>query len=321
MSGFDAVKGAENLSGDIYGLRTFRVTPNGDLAGLTYKQPIISGLNRARCGAGRDHRAPSENCMCGFYALDEDNQLWADGVIAVVRLSGRILVCERGLRAEVLEIVALAEMGKPFADHLGLPWFTTRAEMLSVFPLTKISRPAAPEHDRVEPKKASALSTSFRDRLRSARAFASRQLVNLVGFALALGVVAGMTFTFVNFYGLSDAIVFLPLATVVMTAHILRRTTTESTFEIAGAGATVVLLNQSEMDLTKLPDDSITAIGVLAFLFVTLHISNIILEKLKTRSNSVSFKASSMIATTAASFPSRSLAPNPVKTTTDHEGR
>src|SRR5699024_7306267 len=80
------------------------------------------GINQALCmNPMRSHEslasAPNDNCSCGFYVYDSKNIWWDDNktnddgehlIKAVVRVSGKVLLCERGLRAQKIEILAVS---------------------------------------------------------------------------------------------------------------------------------------------------------------------------------------------------------------------
>lgn len=106
-----------------------------------------------------EHSAPVQDCTCGFYAWNvhsvstviRENLIYgyAPGIVA---LTGRILVGERGYRAEKARIVALGLPGKavgmwsvdvpvvplPEEWQKAVPVFKTVTEMLRAFPLSKI---------------------------------------------------------------------------------------------------------------------------------------------------------------------------------------
>lgn len=61
--------------------------------------------DRAECyglidGVTATHAAPAEACTCGFYAVRDPNELAASPVLIEVELFGRVIVYERGYRAE-----------------------------------------------------------------------------------------------------------------------------------------------------------------------------------------------------------------------------
>lgn len=155
---FDERMSAEPVVGEVLALRSFLIDPDTwTLGGLTFHQEIAPGVNVAQCGLveADGHVAPEEGCLCGWYAYDEVRH-WgglAGGhphkpvgleVSAVVRLSGKIIVCERGLKAEGMEVVAVAtEPSNASFIHGVLPGvevFWDEASMLKRYPLQRLSR-------------------------------------------------------------------------------------------------------------------------------------------------------------------------------------
>lgn len=124
---------APDLLEKVIGYRSWSVTDDGHLVPVTVKsrrwQP---GVNHAVCDEAtcralmapaldiihghqpvtwEPHRAPRDGCHCGFYAHHRPNQgvshsPWVQGVIAAW---GTLEVHHHGFRAEVAEVLALAE--------------------------------------------------------------------------------------------------------------------------------------------------------------------------------------------------------------------
>lgn len=112
-------------------------------------------------GADHDAPAPVEECTCGFYGWNNARFLddtrthlygWLPVMntyfgVGVVALTGRILVGEKGYRAECAKLVAL---GGPWSwtwgqkRDLGVPLYRTVENMLQAFPLSKIEMPCGP---------------------------------------------------------------------------------------------------------------------------------------------------------------------------------
>lgn len=75
-------------------------------------RPAVRGTffgasSRAECGEGHLHQVPEPTCTCGFYALGDSDELaerlgpWRPEEVELdVELTGRVVVHERGLRAE-----------------------------------------------------------------------------------------------------------------------------------------------------------------------------------------------------------------------------
>mgnify|MGYP000992438220 CR=1 FL=1 len=149
-SNFSAIRNAEPLVSDVLAVREF-IYADGELAGLTYKQPLLPGINEAQCPSGR-HSAPEPGHSCGFYAFDDPSKRFGsfselygdDEIAAVVRLSGRVIVCESGVRAERMELVAFStasmDMRNELEDKFSVPGFATREKMLDVFQVEKLER-------------------------------------------------------------------------------------------------------------------------------------------------------------------------------------
>lgn len=114
-------------------------------------------LGRTR-RADPTHRPPVERCECGIYAwnalrpITESIFLSSLCAVGVVSLSGRILVGEKGYRAERAEVLALGgnvawDQKRFLREHahmgsLPVPVFETVEQMLAEFPLSKIEVPA-----------------------------------------------------------------------------------------------------------------------------------------------------------------------------------
>jgi hypothetical protein len=66
---------------------------------------LYGAVATATCELGESHDAPDARCTCGFYAVDEDEDLWRLGggdpelVVLDVDLSGRLIEHEHGYRA------------------------------------------------------------------------------------------------------------------------------------------------------------------------------------------------------------------------------
>ncbi len=51
--------------------------------------------------------SPDESCSCGFYAVSDPDNATYHGVLVEVELSGRVIVAERGYRAQFLRVAAI----------------------------------------------------------------------------------------------------------------------------------------------------------------------------------------------------------------------
>lgn len=98
---------------DVHGLRTFRVSDDGQLL------PVIAlddswrgGTCIARCRRDPGHQAPVDQCRCGIYTfrnlrvLREQYQQ-ADLLVAVVALEGQTLAGSRGWRSQAARVLAI----------------------------------------------------------------------------------------------------------------------------------------------------------------------------------------------------------------------
>lgn len=141
--------GVDQFFGDVYASRRFqlKVTAHGYLlVGVAFKQPIVDGINVSQCGRW-DHPSPDPYCTCGFYAFDDaKSRVPTLGVTvdAVVRLSGRTVIADHGVRAERMEIVAVSSSKPQIREKLQsiikAAVFTSRDAMFDEYPLTKLER-------------------------------------------------------------------------------------------------------------------------------------------------------------------------------------
>lgn len=110
------------VPGSVVGFRQFRVRPDGSLAPLFVDDaPWRVGVTEARCTLDRAHRPPDPGCRCGLYAwYHPDDALLhrAPGLVtAAVRLEGRIVLGEHGLRAERGEVTAVCLPSRLTTPH------------------------------------------------------------------------------------------------------------------------------------------------------------------------------------------------------------
>jgi hypothetical protein len=119
------------VAGTIRGVRSFRVTPDGVLTGVTQKEcAFIPGVNHAECRsldflfrvvAVRKHPVASLNCGCGYYAYfdgSNDYRMYLvleeflhpghiAGFTGIIEGTGVVTFGSRGFRASKAELVAL----------------------------------------------------------------------------------------------------------------------------------------------------------------------------------------------------------------------
>lgn len=146
MDGFDGTDGYDFSINPVLGIRGFRIMEDGSgtLTGWSYQTPWEPGVNQAECGrrhytstcqllhnhdnwgsSARRWTAPTKECIkrtgcedirnmeaCdhGFWAYFDDIEADAirqDTTTAVISASGRVLVGEKGFRAEKAQIEAI----------------------------------------------------------------------------------------------------------------------------------------------------------------------------------------------------------------------
>lgn len=156
---FQNVKATDDyLVGDVVALREFRLyEEKSSIGGLVYNQTILPGKNVAQCAVYReseDHVPPMESCRCGWYAYDEhrrwDQRLTSPEAAeegrfsAIVLLSGRLVVCERGIKAQHMEVKAVtihpADRTAVLAILPDVEVFDSEEEMLAAYPLVQLDR-------------------------------------------------------------------------------------------------------------------------------------------------------------------------------------
>ena len=97
----------------VHGLRTFRVSLDGNLLPLTQlTNDWAGGRCVARCAVGGHHTAPETACTCGIHSFRDREHLAkqfaaADSLVAVVALEGATVEGERGWRSQAAQVVAV----------------------------------------------------------------------------------------------------------------------------------------------------------------------------------------------------------------------
>lgn len=155
--------------GSVRGVRTFRVTRDGQLAPVTDRPPWSPGINTAVCDRRSlrrrlppAHPAPAPGCSCGLWAcgstqaLREAGVLGASRVLAVVAAHGQVLPATRGFRAQHARIEALwlsprldpARRRAVARAYPDAALYSTRAAMLAEHPLTHLEGYALPATPR-----------------------------------------------------------------------------------------------------------------------------------------------------------------------------
>lgn len=148
---------------DVHGLRTFRVSDDGQLLPVFVTDDSWRGGQCiARCRGRVDHQAPADGCRCGIYTFRNlqvlrDQYDLAEHLVAVVALEGQTLAGSRGWRsqaARVLDIwVAPEGLPEQLADRLranlpGVRFHTDAFEMISGYPDLVASRGADPGREQ-----------------------------------------------------------------------------------------------------------------------------------------------------------------------------
>lgn len=345
MGNFTALKDIEPMAGDVYAFRGFEASSSGELVGMTYLQPILPGANRARCPRSENHEAPAADCTCGFYAFDTEPNTWRPGQIdAVVKLSGRVIVCERGVRAEVMEIVALSGGGRFIADGMGIPWFEASSEMLKHFPVTQIERPEEEFEDAEEAPmppvfhapipsmgfkdlflgQMSKLSMGFKGVFLGQMSKLKRSKGALLGSLLVFLVIASSTGVLYFAAGVQDYLLLTPL--VVCTISLQASTATASTSARVAIliGLMVALGNLLGVEFEKLPGHLGELLTIGLVYAASLHILNLFRRPKAGMlgASPTAFITGGMGTGHAIARRATELAPNPVKTNpSDTEGR
>lgn len=113
-----------DLQFDVHGLRTFRVSDDGNLLPVTaVDDSWRGGVCIARCRHRPSHRAPVESCRCGIYTFRTLSVLRgqyapADLLVAVIALEGQTLAGSRGWRSQAGRVVALWVASQALSDDL-----------------------------------------------------------------------------------------------------------------------------------------------------------------------------------------------------------
>jgi hypothetical protein len=144
-----------------YGLRTFRVSLDGNLLPLTQLSiDWAGGRCIARCAVGGEHTAPETTCTCGIHSFRDLAHLAkqfaaADSLVAVVALEGATVEGDRGWRSQAAQVVAVWIADDALPSHLrtallerlpGVREYSSPEEMVATYPgLTSSGRyPPAP---------------------------------------------------------------------------------------------------------------------------------------------------------------------------------
>lgn len=126
------------VQGSMVGMRSFAVGDDGELRGIFHTELWKPGENIAKCGIGCDRvlgeKSPNMQCNCGFHGYHNgDNDFGEEllgRVTAVVEAYGKVIVGDRGFRAEKARILAIVDPTleeerpkKPWYKHLSFSTF------------------------------------------------------------------------------------------------------------------------------------------------------------------------------------------------------
>ncbi|HZM67707.1 MAG TPA: hypothetical protein VFC16_15555 [Nakamurella sp.] len=134
----------------VYGLRTFRVSLDGNLLPLAQlSNDWVGGRCVARCAVGGDHTAPETACTCGIHSFRDLAHLAkqfaaaAESLVAVVALEGATVEGERGWRSQAAQVVAVWIADDALPSHLrtalldrlpGVRGYSSPDEMVAAYP-------------------------------------------------------------------------------------------------------------------------------------------------------------------------------------------
>lgn len=141
----------------VYGLRTFRITEDGDLDCVvvrTTENEWPGGACIARCAVVDRHTPPVDDCNCGVYSfrsLHAVTKEYPQGgyVLAVVALEGETIEGSRGWRSRAARVVALWVSDElPYRAVAGLKrklrfvtFYTDPVAMVGAYPGLSVEEP------------------------------------------------------------------------------------------------------------------------------------------------------------------------------------
>lgn len=139
----------------IVAYRRWRVTADGRLKSTAMREVWQPGKLTATCGLCGS--VPDAGCTCGYYARTlpiapctcGDPTHPRHGAVGVVRLGGRVIVCESGYRAQYAQVLAYVDhTGLAVADHYGAAVYRDAEAMWSEWaPGVAGREPVAPGGD------------------------------------------------------------------------------------------------------------------------------------------------------------------------------
>lgn len=140
----------------VHGLRTFRVSDDGNLLPVTaVDDSWRGGVCIARCRRNPAHSAPADRCRCGIYTFRNLPVLRsqyepANYLVAVVALEGQTLAGAKGWRSQAGRVVAIWVQPGALPDALlhalsihlpGVPFHADVNRMLADYPELSVADP------------------------------------------------------------------------------------------------------------------------------------------------------------------------------------
>jgi hypothetical protein len=98
-----------------------------------------------------EHRAPHDGCTCGIYGWYDPNDtgMVSARVFGVIEASGRVLMGERGFRAERATLAAVVTRNRRVAaacEQAGIAVYRRRRHLLRAYPPEDLSALLGPDH-------------------------------------------------------------------------------------------------------------------------------------------------------------------------------
>lgn len=157
------------VRGSVRVVRTFRLTPTGQLVPITRRPAWSAGVNTATCYRHRrreplhvDEPAPAVGCTCGFWGYGNLQALRESGldhqgkVVAVIACHGTVIPAVLGVRAQHAQIEAVwlservndATAAQVATAHPSTAVYRSLPAMLGEHPLTELSTYQLPSPPR-----------------------------------------------------------------------------------------------------------------------------------------------------------------------------
>lgn len=131
------------VMGEFRGYRAWRLhgLDSDRLRALSTDHPWGAGTVDATCHATwlpeqKPHPAPFTGCTCGLYAYYRATTVpeRPGTVFGVVGVQGKVILATRGMKAERMEILALATDDVALGERYGVPIYPSREALLSDYP-------------------------------------------------------------------------------------------------------------------------------------------------------------------------------------------